>query len=357
MEMLCKHGTPKEWCAICSAPPKPEPRKPVNKKPEIKTVHGVGAITKPELVTPYGRALVKTQDVRNHDEVCSHLDSTTLFVHIQGHPFLWVIKKILERAPNLQTIQVYPTVFPRLNPDTHIKICQERGVRIVTGHWRPEMAWAGENRSSFYETQRNFFRTLEGDQKNLFNEMVLLGFDEALMTSRYFCLEKEEFIPQREIAVLFGYSSDPTEASERINAVICYLDPTFQAGISATRRATQFQKRVEKIRSFLANERWKEEFMQELGISELPKGLLPVFFETYREVIRAWKEGKLEALKTRHERWYQVIVLRYGLLDNQFRILGEVGSIISVTRSRVGQLEERAFKFLGIKKQNDAQEL
>lgn len=120
MEIYCKHGIPEEWCATCA-----EAKKPPVEKIEV-----------------HGRAIVITKGTRNYEEAFNHLNETTVFVHIQGHPFLWAIERILAKAPNLKIIQVYPNLMWKLNPNSHLKICSQRGVQIVAGHWRPELAWS-----------------------------------------------------------------------------------------------------------------------------------------------------------------------------------------------------------------------
>ena len=348
MESLCKHGTPVSWCAICVEAKKPILRKPTKQAKEVRTVHAVATITRNEPATPYGSMIVSTKLLREHDDAFPNLNSTTTFVHIHGHPYLWAIKKILEKAPNLQTLQVYPTVLRHMHPDTHIALCKRRGVRIITGHWRPELCWAGENRSPFYAAQRTFFQKLEGDQKKLFDELIFLGFDEALMAARYFCLKDEEFIPQREVSTMFGYRFE-TEASTRINAVIYYLDQTFETGTYSTRRAQQFKVRVQRLRTILANTEWKAKLMQEMGITQFPEGMPLASLEVYQEVFKKWQKDQLKTLKAHSNKQHQVLVLRYGLEDGKFRTLKEISEIMSrVTVSAIGSIEDRALKFMGI---------
>ena len=65
------------------------------------------------------------------------LDARTYFVHIDGHPFVWAIEKILERAPKLQVIEVIPPTLCRMGKK-HLALCAERGVKVQAGHYRPE---------------------------------------------------------------------------------------------------------------------------------------------------------------------------------------------------------------------------
>jgi|GEM_PF-3514251 len=52
-------------------------------------------------------------------------------------------------------------------------------------------------------------------------------------------------------------------------------------------------------------------------------------------------EAMLQLLSTRER---QVVTLRYGLYDEEMRTLEEVGKVLGVTRERVRQIEDRAFK-------------
>ncbi len=89
--------------------------------------------------------------------------------------------------------------------------------------------------------------------------------------------------------------------------------------------------------------------MEKLGTIKLPSGLPLAYVETYREIIKQWKQDELKALKIKSEKQYRAITLRYGIGDDTFKTLDEVGNIMNhATRESVRQLEERALKFLGI---------
>jgi RNA polymerase primary sigma factor len=58
------------------------------------------------------------------------------------------------------------------------------------------------------------------------------------------------------------------------------------------------------------------------------------------------KESLDKALETLPDRQAEIVRLRFGLIDGRQRTLKEVGKVIGVTRGRIGQLQELAFRKL-----------
>ncbi|OHB18450.1 MAG: hypothetical protein A2666_05190 [Parcubacteria group bacterium RIFCSPHIGHO2_01_FULL_47_10b] len=285
------------------------------------------------------------------------VDESTIFVHFDGHMFVWVLKQVLGRAPNLKTISVIPSQLNRVG-EQHRKLCEQHAVHIVTGRWRPELAWAkGENRSHFYQGQREFLTSLSGEQKDLFDELLLFQFEEAQIVTRYFCLNGDEYIPEYKVADLFGFGKNTQAVSDRINTVLKYLDVSFEVGKAASRRARYLQLRVLRLRlkiglnlEAVALSECLTEKAKELGIPRLPAGLPISLLETFENLIRIGKKsGQLDDLKAMHPRWYEVIATRFGLEDSRFKSLEETGKIVgSISKERTRQIEERGFEFLGL---------
>jgi hypothetical protein len=260
---------------------------------------------------------------------------------------LWAIELILEKAPCLRKIQVIPSMYGHLRPESHLKLCADRGVEVVTGHIRPDRAWIeGENRSPFYKGQRSFFQNLQGEQKALWEELLAMNFESARMTARYFCLDNEVFISKRAIAEEYGYSLDGAmEAYRKINAVISYLDPTFEVAMDAKRFAPGIKMKVERLRKYLDSADRERLLLAELGLSSIPNGLPVSRFETYKELLKAGQEGKLQRLP---ENQVRALDLRFGLTSNTYLTLALVGELMKLTRERVRQLEEQSLDLLGI---------
>ncbi len=349
MNERCPHGMDKTWCALCTRSNNPFQPKRIPSKRITTSVHGANPLS-PAGVQKVGYAIVRTKGSRFHVEGFSHLGEITTFVHIDGHPFIWAIKEILKRCPNLKTIQVIPVMYQRFH-ESHWKLIREKQVEVKTGHWRPDLAWASdEARSSFYQGQRSFLSKLAGEQKNLFDELVALGFDEALMTSRYFCLKGEGFISQHKVSSEFGYRGEASETSTRINAVLCYLDSTFETGADSQRRARQFKKRIERVRCAIEETKRANKMN---GI-ELPKGLPLSRLPLYQTLLRLKENGELAKLETSAPSRYRVLVLRYGFEDNQFRTLAEVAKLLNdVTREWIRQLEKDALNLLDVSTEDE----
>ena len=69
------------------------------------------------------------------------------------------------------------------------------------------------------------------------------------------------------------------------------------------------------------------------------------FIEEYALVHRAWQIDELSEL-TVSDAERSILVERYGLEDNTFKTLEEIGSVRGITRERVRQLEESALRKL-----------
>lgn len=353
-EEICIHGLTKIFCAICN--PKPEISSK-SREPKISknhTVHGSNCLPfSSNLARKYVR--IYTTNGRENDSFRS-LDESTTFVHICGHLFLWTIHKILEVAPNLEMIQVIPPMKRKLN-ESHLALCEKHGVKIIYGHWQPERAWKDfESRSPFYKTQAKFFSSLEGEQKELFEELMVMKFDSALITSRYFCLNGEDFVPQWVIAKEFGFKSADMVISRKINSVIRYLDPTFHTGKNSIRTAEAMKAKVMRIRSFLTTSEITsksiseaEKKVQSMGLEKLPLNFPLARLDELELLALAERDGRLSCLEREHPSDYWAIVYRFGLLDFQYRKLEDVGKLMdNITRERVRQLEERGFRLLEI---------
>lgn len=343
----CKHGVNPSWCALC-APKKKDPTK--LKRPQRSTgftVHGLGSH---ETSRKYqeGYVVVSPRGLRSRKDLngCDHRIG---FVHIDGFPNLWLVRWLLEHLPKLHTIQVTPKNERNLGRE-HRRLCEERNVRLVTGHHNPNMAWEeGRNASPHYRGQREFLVKLESEQKALFDELVQMGFHAAILTARYFCLRDEEFKPQREVAQEVDF---PTllqgPISAYINSVFCYLDPTFKAAKRAVAIAGAMRQRVVRLRAILAEAASREEMAKRLGLNHLPEGMPLSRLDVLEAVVKASKDRDFGYFAYRCPREHEVVALRYGLSDGKYRTLEEIGQRLGVTRERIRQLEEKAFAELGI---------
>jgi hypothetical protein len=278
-------------------------------------------------------------------------------VHIDGAPFLWLVKAILKHAPNLETIQMIPTHFERLY-DSHRGACAARGVSLKAGYARPELAWGegAHSRSKHYRAQRAFMCSLAGPQKALFDELCLFGFEAAAMARRYYDLDDAGPITQADLAKEYGMlAADNSKVSSCVLAVLYYLDETTKVGDASKRRARQMQVRVERLRPYVATAAARERLSEELGVV-LADDFPLARAETLRGVVAALRDGRLDTMRRVDEKGWTALRYRFVFdvdyqREGRYRTLAEVGDLMGVTRERVRQLEERALASLGIEEE------
>jgi hypothetical protein len=230
----CIHNMVKTVCSFCSPPRKP--RVPV--KSDKPTVHGaaVGSLDPPR----HGIAVVHTSTKSRAHSLTDieQIDQGVDFVHISGHPNLWAVEAVVARLPKLKTIQVIPGMLDAFRGRAR-ELCAARGIQVVGGHVRPEVAWEGDRIGNpQYTDQRRFLLKVSGEQRALFEELLALGFDAARMAARYFCLADEEYVPMRLLAAEYGYAAGHASVvSEVILSTLYYLDEGIEVGEGARRRA------------------------------------------------------------------------------------------------------------------------
>lgn len=209
MEKKCKHGLDQRYCALC------QPRQTRTNFPRYQKV----TIRPRKEYTPTptrsshrGESqiyVVSTAEGR-HGQSFIRMSENIRFVHIDGFPFLWAIKLILERCQNLESIEVTPLYSKKLGPRHH-QLCQERGVQLVQGYRKAKVAEVWQDRKNpvhhSYGVLRAFLFNLNAEKKSLFEELLSFGFEEAQITARYFCLQEEPYMRQRELAQEYGYKS------------------------------------------------------------------------------------------------------------------------------------------------------
>jgi hypothetical protein len=320
--------------------------------------HGSGAVDGDALVRR-GIVVVHTVHGRKNCELTiAKMPEDTAFVHVNGTPFLWMFEAVLSRCSSLKTIQVIPSAFPGLLGKGGHFLCQARGVDIVAGHVRPEAAWeAGRIVSPQYAAQRRFLQTMSGEQRALFDELLALGFEQATMVARYFCLAEEDYIPQRLLATEYGYANGHSAiVSSILLSVLWYLDDTMKVGEDSMRRGRSIRRHVLRLRPMLASAERRVQLAEDLGVPRFALTLPIARLDVFAALVRLYRDGRMASLLLHRE--YEMLVLRFGLDDLQapvYRTLLEVGERLDnlrgdggVTRERARQLEESALSKLGI---------
>ena len=306
---------------------------------------GGGAQPGPVYVVPVGRLPRAAVEQR-----IATLPPTATIVHCEGHPYIWVIRAVLERCPGLRTLQVIPSGVRKLTI-THRALCDDRSVRIVVGAIYPERTGERANLArTAYQAQRAFMQGLAEEQRVLFEELLALGFEIAEIAARYFGLDGQDaFISQARVAEEFGLAprTGNVLVSRMVGALLRYLDPTCRVGKASLRTAEALAVRVKRLRQTALGDAVRQEWLVRLGIPAIPPGLRPARFDLFEFVLSAFRAGRLAALD---ERTQGILRKRYGL-DNPgvapAVTLQEIGDGIGLTRERARQLERDGLVALG----------
>ena len=361
-EDRCLHGMIPNSCAFCRPPAISKPKRVPRLRPrEEHTVHGSG--------------IELTYEAKKYEYVIIYagkpdhpgwrmLSDSTVTVHIVQHPFLWAIEKIIEQCPKLEVIQMPARMHKKLT-ESHHKLCASRNVALKVGYHRPDLIWGDdENRSPHYTKQRKFFLNLTGEQKQLWDELLLAKFPSALLTARYFCLNGEEFVTQQKVAEEFELERN-SSTSLYVNGVINYLDHTFEVSKMSTVHSHALRDRITRLRKYLQEGVKLKDAYKELqlkvdevakshdteSVISLPRSFPLSRFELFLKVARAFYKGRLTELQRFDSRLYQVLTFRFGFTaDHEHFTLEQIGKALGgLTRERVRQLEADALKFLDIK--------
>lgn len=349
----CKHGIEQTWCAFCT-PPKPKLKKRMvgrvstDGAAPTTSISSLASGQHPSFVVvrtfPRSTALVSLRQVGPH----------TRTVHLDGMPFRWVIETIMARAAALERIQIPPGLWRRVTEGLQtLCTAREKPVQLVRAYYRPDLGWYGEgqNRSPHYHTQQLFLKNLEGEQRARFGELLTMGFEQAIVAARYFCLRDEHYIPLYELGQELGLGLVDSSMSERVNAVLRYLDPEFACGEGAISMARVMEQRVQRLRPYVGQAERLAELARELGIPAFPPNLRFAYLETYCQVLRA--NPRIRETLVSRPRHLQVMILRYGLDDLThpvYRTLEVVGEIMRLTKERVRQLEAKALELLVVER-------
>ena len=296
----------------------------------------------------YAMVSLAGTDLQSKPDLFLHLDSTIKMIHINGYPFLWAIKKILLRAPNLKKIRLIPSTECRVT-DGFKSLLSSHGVELVFGHHNPSMAWKeGEVReNSDYLTKKAILKSLDPSKKALLDELLQMGFIEAKVVVRYYCLDGKDQVSQRVVGKEMGLGSN-SYISLLVNSTLAYLDPTCVLSNQATDRARGIKSRVLRVRDLLAQAEKMTEYLTRLGIDKIPEGMPMSHIDTLEALCAVWKTRAIEVLKEKDQRSYDMLCLRWGFADGKYHTLHEIGQMYGVTRERIRQLQERSFSSLGI---------
>jgi len=242
---------------------------------------------------------------------------------------------------------------------------------MVIGCRHAAHGWKGKriHRSSRFKERRRFLLDLRGEQKERFEALLRLGFREAIIAARYYCLRGEEAITLFEIARLFDFQNVANDSyiSKLIIAVLHYLDPSFYATGEAEQTAKVIATRVKRLRDAQENTRKlqclaeREAIITARYIAEArqlgfgyPTRIPIKKAPTYCALLRKVVDGELLVLRQKSPKRYEAIVLRFGI-DNPkqpvYRSYTQVAKIMGGTRQNIGLLVPSGLRLLGITNQ------
>lgn len=286
--------------------------------------------------------LIEWQVLRN--EKISAMDEVLLefaeSVHLSISPSEKLIEKLLTVARNLKRIRVFPSCTDLVKEGSGVgTLLSQNGIEVITVGSKNSKA-GKPSETSLYRDKRYFLLGLDDGRKKLLEEIKAYAPEEWTITSRYFCLDGEKRLSHSVVANLFGVSGGYLSVS--IGTVLYYLDSPFEVAKQALGKAEYLEKKIQQRKEDEKEQSARQEQLTSLGLalSDLPQGMSFAYIEQFALVFHRWKYDRLNQAVTAKQR--DVLILRYGLEDLQFRTLDEVGQVLKLTRERIRQIEQVA---------------
>ena len=247
------------------------------------------------------------------------LDTTSKHVHINGIPFLFVIRYLVKNLPQLKSIRVTPQMEQRLK-EHHLALLQEHGVQLETGYIRKGSGWKDKNcRFHRYKKNRAFFLGLSAESKEAFEELLTYKVPEALIAARYFCLSNESYVPLHRLhEVMEGVSKGATRLSLQINGLKDYLLKRQEEG----ERGVVYRSIARKLNACKDEEERKRKnlelakTLQSLGLTSVPKNIPEDLISVYAKLKGMYEDGRLRKKLNPEE--FRAVVVHFGLKNNIF---------------------------------------
>lgn len=276
-------------------------------------------------------------------------------VHFSGHPYVWLVKKVLKVSPGIKQIRLTPTRYAHMIPSIS-EICAAAGVEVVTGTIFPGTVW---RRGRIYNETRygrvvKFFQNLDLHQQELWLEFLATKHRFALVAARYICMNGEEYMSLRDVAGLMGYgASSWCHGSSVLRSVMKYLDPNIKASHAATERARIIAVRMSKLREKKKREQAEAAALQTFNLQQFPTALPARFQERYLKLLMLHRSGKLEPgpdekRRKLHIKAVNLVALRYGVFTGRFLTFREIAQMLGVTRQYCEQIEKIALTYLKV---------
>jgi len=267
----------------------------------------------------------------------------TRFVHIVGRPTTWVVKLILKKAPRVEVIEIAPGWKGELVPRTR-EICK--------GKVKFQIGYKTEPRPHYRRQQAYFLSLLRDEKKRrLFDELIMIGIQDAVIAGRYFGLNGEVFASLAQIAREFDLVTNTV--CHKINAVLHYLDDSFDVSGRAKMAVRGIENRVNRFRKEKdeeQNKRLREQYAKLLGVEPVNQATALGYIRRDRmKIFRLlWLVGVdvLELLRQDAPRSYTAIAYGFGLVDGAFHTQERTAVYMQITKQAVSELQTRAVLFL-----------
>jgi hypothetical protein len=275
-------------------------------------------------------------------------------VHIAQYPSASLIEKVIDSCPNLKVIQFPPSSYKRsVRPGATLpKLLEARGINVTMGTFFPHRKEDLDKRESpVWEARRIFLLDLKPKERRILYRAREMGFEEAEMVFRYFCLDEPR--PPRLSFLALGSKYGGisyTAARNKVLAVLRVLgfpceEKTIRLGAATfIRKYNKVIRNERKARELATKKRLYEEF-QPIPPG-LPQGQWEYFWGLTR--IKAQTPEKFASLP---ERFQQILNLYYGLEDGIYRTERKVMMVLglNVTKQMIGSIKLRGLQHLGIR--------
>ncbi len=263
-------------------------------------------------------------------------------VRFKTFPYPWSLREMFKRAPLVHTLLMPRATRLQIEESAaHKNIFAEHPVRLASSEL------TGKKRVGFkmgsYKERQKFMLSLDTDRQELFDELLAFNFIEAEITHRYFCLGGEEYLPPKDVAKIFGCSQGGLQVW--VGMVLYYLDSPLEVPKQSIDFVPGLEKQVRCERERLQDIEVQKQELAKHGLKKVPMGMSLRCIEDYALVYRAWQIDELSEM-TVAESERAVLVARYGLEDNVFKTLEEIGAKRGITRERVRQVEGVALRKL-----------
>ena len=171
--------------------------------------------------------------------------STTTAVRIIGHPFVWLVERIVERAPHLREIHVGNSYLPRLSAHAR-NMLQARDVRLVTINASPQRIDLRAQKKA--KDRRTFLQFLPQQARERFDELVRLGLHNADIVMHVYGSTRTD---RSFIEMLPDHFT--IRSRKRLTTIadgtLAYLGCPIEHSVPARLYARRLAKRVERLRT------------------------------------------------------------------------------------------------------------